>query len=528
MGAFQLGFPGSTLSLSSGKGVNAKHAEWIDRAQAYWHIDLLSMGGYEIRKFPGEVLYKRHKEQGDVYADRSAMLTYQNLIGSAIGWYNAAMFREEWQPVFKQDAKTLDLGPDDFYTKFTANVDRTGTTFNTFLAAIFEGQLKFQHIWVLTDKPNFDASLFKNRAEQTAAGANDPYCVLYDPRSVINWDEDELGNLNWAVVWTIIVKRTFQANPVITDRWTYYDKTTFTVYESQRPEGQVAPNDNADAVTQVSTGQHALAQVGRCALRRLSIPKLFWLANRAYPQALDHLNQDNAFRHALMMACLPMPAVFGEYDEKPTASETELNVFPKDTRFEWLEPKGIAFSHAANRLAALREEIYRQFYLQAQGKDNKATASASSGYSKDMDWKPANDLLGKFAKRLRQDGENVLRDVADAKGDLQITANVSGTDFTEGDVDADIATLELADDANIPSDTLEKCLQVDLGMKLAKDQSDEVQAKIRTEIEAAPTKSQRAALQQQQATHQFAQALTKGVDRALVKPVAAEVTDSAE
>ena len=514
MSAFLLPFPDGLTSLTSGKGVNAKHSEWVDRAMAYFHIDLLAAGGYEIRKHPQHFLRTRHKEQNDVYLDRASMMTYQNLIGSAIGWYNAAMFREEWQPVFKKDGVTLtDSDPNDFYTRFTANADRAGTTFNSLLATIFETQLKFQHCWVLTDKPAFDPSQFANRAEQTAAGANDPYVVLYDPRSVINWDEDELGNLNWAVTWTTTVQRQFLKAPVTVDRWTYYDRKSFTIYEAERAEGDLQPTEDDSKVKQIRTGPHALAQVGRVPLRRLSIPKLFWLANRALPQALDHLNQDNTFRHALMMANLPMPAVFGEYDEPVTASETELNHFPSNTKFEWLEPKGVSFEHSARRLSTLVEEVYRQFHLQAQGKDSKATASAQSGYSKDMDWKPANDVLGKFAKWLRQHGEQILRDVADAHDDASITAVVNGTEFDGGSLDAALATHELVEAADIPSDTLEKVSQINVAMQVAADEPDEVQQKIRAEIEAAPTKSERAEMQQQQAQQQFGQALDTAINR---------------
>ena len=498
--------------IDAGNGINARHPLYVERARIHRDIQLLSDGGYEIKLHPEWFLQKRDKEPTDVYQMRLNALTYQNLIGSAIGWYASAMFREEWTPIFKQNDSPMKADdPTNFYARWAQNVDRKKTTFSSFLASVFAGQLKYQDVWVLTDKPQFDSSLFANRAAQTAAGANDPYCVLYEPPSVINWDEDELGVLRWVVTWTLRVQRDFQQPVKIFDRWTYYDKTDFTIYEALRPENSLQPDESK--ANETATGKHALAESNRVPLQRFGIPKLFWLSNRAYPQALDHLNQDNAFRHMLHMANLPVPAVFGDYEEKPMASETALNVFPKDTRFEYLETKGTSFAHSADRLAALREEIYRMFYLTPQGRDSKATPAAASGISKQQDWIPSTDMLRSFAHGLRQNGESMVRDVADARGEANVTATVSGTDFGEATAAADIATLELLDQANIPSDTLEKCVQTNIAMNLAKDEGDEIKAKIRKEIADAPTKSEILAQQQQQAETAFAQSLQKTLDK---------------
>src|SRR5579875_3714857 len=212
------------------------------------------------------------EEQNDVHGTRCAQMTYQNLIGTGLAWYIAAMFREEWRAQFRLNGELVDEpDPDGFYRQFMANVDQRGTSFSGFLSQIFECMLKFQKAWVLTDLPALDPKSFGNLAQQKAAGALNPYCVLYDPRNVINWDYDDRGDLNFVVIWAPVIRRKFKEGAQIVDRWFYYDRTEYEIYESTRPEGQTDPD--SDRARVVASGKHALAAFNRVPVRCFDVPE---------------------------------------------------------------------------------------------------------------------------------------------------------------------------------------------------------------------------------------------------------------
>ena len=118
----------------------------------------------------------------------------------------------------------------------------------------------------------------------------------------------------------------------------------------------------------VDQGTHALAGVNRVPIRRIVLPEELWLGNRSYLQLVDHLNQDNSLAWGLFMGNVPMPIVFSDRDVGPqTISQVGFLQFEKDARFEWAAPPAESYALSQTRLNTLREEIYRSFYLQAQG-----------------------------------------------------------------------------------------------------------------------------------------------------------------
>jgi hypothetical protein len=511
--------PGISVIDQDSNSVDAKHSYWNLWSGNWAKIDLLCIGGGDILRNAQTFLVKKPKENGDVYEARCADMTYTNLLGTGVTYYAAQLFGEEWTATFSSvDGSSSKSALPPFYAGFAADVDRSGTGMSPFLQQVFKGALKFGTVWVLTDLPL--QGEYKTRADQKAAGADAPYWTMFDPRQVINWDEDEHGVLNWAVTYSVRTERTFKAGIKAIDCWTYYDRMTFQKWEAPRKQQTGQPD--TFAATLVTSGPHALAAVNRVPLRRLDIDPDYWIANRAYPAALDHLNLDNRYAWALKMANLPVPYIKGEFDEPPAGSTTELMQIPAGSDFGWTEPKGTSFEHSDRRLASLVEEIYRQMHLQNMGKRASATASSLSGESKREDREASQSILSSYAKWLRNAGRQLLRDVLDARGDTNLSAEISGTDFEEVDLDAALATLDLMTTVDIPSDTLEKVAQTQVALKIARDETEETRQKIKTEIEAAPTRSERAEQQSQLASQQFQQALQQQTDRAATKQLTNE------
>ena len=52
---------------------------------------------------------------------------------------------------------------------------------------------------ILVDSPKFNRDVIKTKADQEAAGLQ-PYCVLYEPWKIIDFNIDEDGELNWILL----------------------------------------------------------------------------------------------------------------------------------------------------------------------------------------------------------------------------------------------------------------------------------------------------------------------------------------
>lgn len=477
------------------KLLDARHPDYAANAACWDNIDLLYRGGHTLKNQAARFLVKRPKELPEVYEARAGRFTYQNILGTALGWYQAAMFTDDPDILIRRGEAEIDGDRGDFYARFLEDCNRAGRTFTDLFRDVFLHLMLYRSTLILTDLPKMERQP-ATLAEQKAAGALDPYLVLYEPRQVINWETDAYGNLAWVVIATTAERRQFAQDAAVVDRWYYFDRSEYRVYESQRKKDS---REKSETASLVDSGPHALAEAGRVPARWVQIPDALWLANRAYLQVIDHLNQDNSYAWALFMANLPVPVIKGDYEQPPTVSETAFIQLPENGAFEWAEPSGSSFQHSAARIASLREEIYRQLYLQAQGRSTEATPAAQSGYSKEMDMAPSRDVLNGFGDVLRAAMLSVLIDVAAIRGEADLAFDVRGFTFDDDDAADELATAEAAIGLNIPSDTLEKEIQKRVARVLLKDARPDVIQKVEGEIDAAPGKEERArqAMEQQ-------------------------------
>jgi hypothetical protein len=244
---------------------------------------------------------------------------------------------------------------------------------------------------------------------------------------------------------------------------------------------------------------------------RLTLPDALWLADRVYLHALAHLNLQNAYYWGLTMGCLPVPVIVGEYSEPPTISETAYIHLPEPgSRFEYAEPSGRTYEVSAREIQAIREEMYRQLYLQAQGRSSAATPSAQSGYSKELDMAPARDVLRAFGDILRTYMRRVIEDAALARGET-VSVDIHGFEFGEGDDPKQLAAAEAALNLGIPSARLERELWKRIARYLLRDATPGAIAEVEAEIDRAPTREERVAAQEEAARRRIAESLASAV-----------------
>jgi hypothetical protein len=491
------------------KALDAKHPDYAANAPAWDDIDLLYRGGHALKAKAEHFLVKRPKELAEVYTARVARFTYQNVLGTALGWYEAAMFKDDPDIHTRRGDGEPEGQQAEFYSRFLADCDRSGTTYVDTFRRVLRSLMLYGSAFVLTDLPK-TAAQPATLAEQKSSGALDPYMVLYDPRQVINWETDAYGNLAWIVIATTSEERAFGGESKVLDRWYYFDRAEYRVYEAAREKG----NQKADSATLVDAGPHALAEAVRVPVRWVQIPDGLWLANRVYLHALAHLNLQNAYYWGLTMGCLPVPVIIGEYSEPPTVSETAYIHLPEaGSRFEYAEPSGRTYDVSAKEIQAIREEMYRQLYLQAQGRSTAATPAAQSGLSKEIDMAPSRDVLNALGDVLRAAMQNTLGDVAEIRGDRDVTFDVRGFTFDDDTSTDELAVAQAAADLGIPSDTLEKEVMKRVARCLLKDARPDVIQKVDGEIDAAPGRQQRLAEEDQRRREQIRESLTGAMSR---------------
>jgi hypothetical protein len=503
--------------------LNKKKPEWDDKSDVWTDLYILFNGGYLIRQNAMRFLRRRPKEDSNVFSARVDQVTYQDLLGTGVGWYVAELFETDPEINIR---KETDVGPGDllegkqaFYYnhQFLKNSDGYGNSYVNFWRNAMAEAMVYGEVWVLTDLPQQlpDMAAPKSLQEQRALGLLDPYLVHYAPTKVINYQEDDKGGVVWAIIQTSEEVQNFLEKPQVVDRWYYFDRTIYRVYEykhkaedpndgvvqqtppganymTNQPINQAMANDKDPDVPLIAEGLHPLAEYNRCPLKRYQIPNHLWLANRAYLPILDHFNADNTLSWALFMANLAMPVIIGDVDlTNQVLSETGFIQLPEGCQYKWSEPEGKSFDISAKRIATLREEIYRSMYLYGIGREQSSTAGASSGFSKQMDFMAASDILDALGVFLVQSMQNCLADVSDVHGDEGLVFDVRGFHFEQGIDIGEIDTIDKAINMIIPSELFEKEMYRMVARKFLKDANPELFEQIMEEIRSGPTRMER-------------------------------------
>jgi hypothetical protein len=465
-----------------------KHPEYLENQETWNLIQLLYCGGDKIRREAARVLQRRAKEIQELYQERCSILTYQNILGSGIDYYLAAIFGQQPECDAHQEddpeAKIVELAPDDkkFWDDFRENCDRKNDDLTYFFRDVLRDALLYRTSWILIDLP-MPAIQPSTLLEQESQGLLDPYLVQYSVCEVTNWGEDEFEGLEWVLIHTVALNQAFLQTATKTDRWYYFDKQNFSVYERKGVVGKDPPK-TANLIA--GPAPHALSQEGQIPVYRFRLPEGLWLANRVLPQVMEHLNQDNIYGYALRKSNLAMPVISGPMNETPVLSEAGYLKIPAGCTFGWTEPGGVSFERSAQRVESLREEIYRQMYLQPQGRSSRATPMMASGYSKEMDMVPSAHVQNYLGDELIKAMQWVLNAASDIRQE-GLDWDVRGFDFKDDLTDFELARAQQFTALQITSPTAERENQKRVVRTRFKDANPPLLNTMCQEIDDTPT-----------------------------------------
>jgi hypothetical protein len=499
--------------------LDTKHADWTLYSDTWLNTSVMYDGSPAIDKCVSRFLTQRPREDIILFAHRCALFTYENHLRTGLGYYEAQMFREDPDIHLKmKDPKTGDpvvdstLNPEQeaFYTlRFLKNCDRAGTPMVDKWQKVYQYGLLYGSAWLLTDlpSPSTAPNTLKDQQDQYLL---DPYQVLYQPRDIINYEVDEQGNLEWAMVFTRIEKQEFLKPAMVTDRWSYYDRQTYSIYEQtyarESTDVQIKATQDDEPCLLVATGYHAMHASNQVPLQKVTFPTSWWLAKGAYSPARSLINVSNARQWSLLMSALAVPVVktSREITQITNSETTFLQLDPGD-EYSYTEPEGRAWAELLKEKISLKEDMYRSMYLVAMARDTNATAAAQSGVSKQQDMAPSHVVLSGMGAILRSSMQEALQRVAlvraslpGSEGDADLVPDVRGFDFDDSLSVEEIDVIQTLLGVEVPSDLFEKELFKSAARSFFKNSNPDGLTEIFKQIDAAPTKEQRdqAALQQ--------------------------------
>jgi len=452
--------------------INREHPEYIAKKTMWKQYKDLYAGGEQLREHASDYLMRRHKEPGEVYAERLSRVFYENYIGSIVDWYAATLMRREPVLLFEGN----DAAAKEFFNVFADDCDLKGTNLSEFFRQRFTQTLVCGSSYVAVDFPRARGPA-TTRAEEDAQGRSRAYLVDYGPDEVINWNYDDTGAMEWAVVRTSCLQQS-----QVTDakweretRWIYYDRETFRMY---RKTGENKPIELADE------GRHGLAALRRVPLFPMRVADGLWLMNKAGLLQLEHFNKSNALSWALTMGLFATPVVYSDREWNQIAGESYYIQLGPEDRFGWTEPEGKVYQIAADNLVRLKDEIYRVCYLMGQAGGSESGDLRQSGLSKQRDFSITQEVLRAYGDAVKDTMKQVLRAIAAARRD-GLSVDVSGLDeFDIGDFSNELDDARKLLELGIGSETLKKQVFKKLALKYLCDVRQEIKNQVAEEIDS--------------------------------------------
>ena len=448
------------------------------------------------------VFPKHHAEHDQVYAERLRRACYIPYPGEIIDQIVAAVMSDPIA-VESEDADA------DFFDRFVADCSRPGGK-KQGLTELLRDQLltalQCGLAWVLTDLPRpGDASMApETLAEEEKAGLRDVYAVECDPCSVIDWEEDDSGELSWVLVHRRTARRSSleTGRTQTTEEWTHYVAdpagATWTRYavtyqdiEGKRPK----PTD------EIAVDAEGKLTSPRVPVLKFSIPDGLWAMNKMESIARAHFNLRNATSWGELKTLFPLLVAFIAASDNKTSDPiaedqnraTNQRVGPgyvmnmaAGDRIEYVGPNPGAFDAAHKDLSNLRDEMHRVVVQMAMSVDNSGAALGRSGLSKQADKDATIELLRAYGRHLREHAEDIAEMAQAARGDEVTKWKVTGAEkFDQKAVEGLIKDNSDLEMISIPSARFQQLRKMQLAKRyLGDDATPEDLETIKKELEA--------------------------------------------
>ena len=447
----------------------------------YWDkIEALYCGGRDLlmnqRMLP-EVLHRWGGETEASYTARKKCAFYENHMGSVIDYVAASLGADPL--VLSEEGKEQD---GDFWERFTGNVSpprATESTLSDFMVEQARTALIYGRAWTLVDLPAMaEPLIIVSEAEQREAGLLTPFLVPISPTNVIDWEVDDDGRLLWAMMHDRAERRLTPDGDrkSARERFVLWTPDEWFKYEIVIAAGQKKPSAK-DLIAPAKAGRHTFGMVP---LIPLALKETFWMGDKLYSLAREHMNQMNALADAKRKSAFQQlyeflaPAVAGidtavnEHQEDSNRGINQprgpglVQVRGNGDKAMYIGPDSSGFTFLASDAEKLKESIYRITQQMALSEDNRGALIRRSAESKAIDHSATTIVLRALGRIVRSHCAQVM-DATSRGIDEVHNWKISGMDrFDPTSVDSVVMRFVELSSVSMHSETLRRKLELEL------------------------------------------------------------------
>lgn len=407
----------------------------------YWRqLRALMAGGKRLLmdKHAMDALFPPHpNEELAVYEARRARAFHLPYPGEIVGDLVGQLAQDP-------PKATADPEPDEWYTQtFADDVDRRGLTLLGYAQAMAREALTTCTAWALVELPDpGDAPAeLPSLRDQEEAGLLRAYVVPLRAEDVIDWEEDDDGELTWACVHKVSRRRPSPSarRDRVTEVFTFYTATGWTRFVVEYEDGK--PPKDSDLVQPQREGDHSF---GCVPLVRLELPEGLWAMDKLFGAARAHFQQRSALSYSQNKGLFPLLTAFlgpesggggtvpSEAQQNPERATEQVygvgrvHVFGEKDRLAYTSPDAAVYTFAAADLKDLRDEMHRVCAAMANAMDNSPSSVGRSGESKQQDKSAKELVLLHLGDLLCDHLRDMLALVAKGRGDTGLEWSVAG------------------------------------------------------------------------------------------------------
>lgn len=506
--------------------------------------DILYEGGIRAMRAARDFIKPLDGEKAQRYEDRIRLVAYIGYVAQVIDFFCAALFSSGLDVTEAADADDEETEGEpaqesDFWRAFAKDADRKGLGFSSVMREAVRCALLKKRALVACDFPDPGVKP-TSRLEEKQLGADRGYCYNLDLEKLVDWELDDEGKLDWAILYEKNVERPSPKaeRKLETHCWTIWtrgtapdiDPTALRALDEANESGDVTAASNilrtlqkkADAgrgdkarweryeftcpigwndfrpdldIPKVDEGETSFLEIP---ILVLELPAGLWAGNFLGPMAVEHWSRRSALVGAEARNMTATTFVSLGKDDGGLGADVLDDATKRALRDRGVdvvvpgtmgvaEPMATAYDVIQRDLKDLKDEIFRVAHQMAMSVDNTAGSMKRSGESKQQDKKDVDVVLGALAVFVKTFAVRIYGVLAAAMGETDVVWTPRGLDKFVGEDRAELTqegiNLEIISDA-IPSPTWQKETKTQFALRWTPNLDPTTQDTIRMEIAA--------------------------------------------
>lgn len=471
-------------------------------------LKALYKGGAAVLRDPEimKEVFPRYRDESDqVYANRQKRAFYLPFAASILNFIKAALSAERLE-VKEKVADTKDgVGgtADGWWGEFFADVSPVGgkkiDLHDYVREAILDG-LICKVSWHRLDLPS--SGEYPTLAAQDAAGARNAFAVPIPAECVIDWEEDESGELLFVCVYSTSNRRGAIADKrnKVKHTWRVYDKTGWARYSIDADKGETLKPE-----TMVNLERQGSHTFGRVPIVRFDVGDGLWAMDNIEGAIREYFNKRCALSWAEFQSAFQElyeflgpemdggATVIGENQKDSLRARKQkrgagyVQERGQDDKAAWIGPSPDSFKTIRESCNDIKTEIYRVLYQMALAVDNSGAALKRSAESKGQDKASATVVFEAIGQLARGFAEDVCDLVARGRGEENLVGQWKAEGMAKFDaisVDAEIDRDVNLETVSIPSPTFQRWRKLNLAkLRMGDEATPELLDAIKSELE---------------------------------------------